>query len=49
MDSDLDDLEAITALAAGGGPPEAIQCGIRPYERDGVKRLLKLWKKYESF
>jgi len=47
MDSDCDDLEAIVALAAGEGSLEAIQRGVKPYETDGVERLIKLWKRSE--
>ncbi|KAG9198826.1 hypothetical protein G6514_009377 [Epicoccum nigrum] len=47
MDSeDLEDLEAIMALACGEGPPEAVRRGVRPYKRDGIGRLLKLWTKF---
>jgi hypothetical protein len=49
MNPDCDDLEATMALAAGEGPLEAVQRGVKPYEIDGFERLLKLWKRYELF
>lgn len=41
---DFEDLNDIMALACGEGPREVVKRGIKPYEKDGVGRLLKLWK-----
>jgi hypothetical protein len=41
---DFDDLDDIMALACGNGPAEIVKPVCKVYEKDGVGRLLKLWK-----
>lgn len=46
---DSGDIKATMALTCGEGPLEAVRPGVRPYESDGIGRLLKPWTKYEIY
>lgn len=42
----MDYFDDIAAIALGPAGPVSLVEAVEAYERDGVKRMIKLWKQY---